>query len=379
MYHHTENPAICDEQIVNWIRLSRSQNIGRNTFFNLLEFFGSVDKALENAAELSIKGGLKKPIAIYPRNKAIEELERTRRFGANIITFNDPKYPLLLKEISDPPPILTYRGNADLLNKDIVAIVGPRNSSFAGCKFAKIIAEGLGRAGIIVSSGMARGIDTVAHQSSLQSGTIAVLAGGIDHIYPSENHQLYHQIADCGVVISEIPFGVLPRGGNFPQRNRIISGLSLGVVVIEATLRSGTLITARLAAEQNREVFAVPGSPFDPRSHGANRLIKNGATMITSVDDILDELPSLKANQQTQFEFRDSGIIDFVGFEPNIPDDQQIDEARDLILSKISYVAIDIDEIISELGLPTRVVNVACMQLELAGRIDNVNGKICLK
>jgi DNA processing protein len=326
-----------------------------------------------------MRGGLKKPIKLYPESKAREELEKCRKIGADIITFIDHEYPKLLRQIADPPPILTIRGDVSLLNRDIIAIVGPRNASINGCKFARMITEELGNANLVISSGMARGIDTVAHKSSLATGTIAVIAGGIDNIYPSENKELYYKIIESGVIISEIQYGALPKGGNFPQRNRIISGLSLGVIVIEATLRSGTLITARFAIEQNREIFAVPGSPFDPRSQGANRLIKQGAKLVEGVHDILEEIDNMRTARDYELEFRDKDVMNFIGFEEFLLDDSEIDEARKLVLEKISYSPIFIDEIISELQISTKVANIVCMQLELADKIENRNGKISLK
>jgi len=367
------------QEKIDWIRLSRSQNISRNTFFNLLEFFGNITDALNNAEQFSIKGGLKKPIKIYSENKAKEELENCQRIGADIITFIDPEYPKLLREISDSPPILTIRGNASLLGKDIIAIVGPRNASINGCKFAEKIAKELGHADLVIVSGMARGIDTVAHKNSLATGTIAVVAGGIDYIYPAENKELYYKIIESGVVISEIAYGTLPRGGNFPQRNRIISGLSIGVVVVEASLRSGTLITARFAAEQNRDVFAVPGSPFDPRAQGTNRLIKQGAKLVEGINDILEEINHLKALKDYELEFKDKDVMNFIGFQEHFPDDGEIEEARKLIMQKISYVPIFIDEITAALQISARITNIVCIQLELANKIENSNGKISLK
>ena len=367
------------QEKIDWIRLSRSQNIGRNTFFNLLKFFGSVEVALKNVEEFSLKGGLKKPIKLYPKEKAEQEWENCQRIGAKIVTFIDSEYPKLLKQISDPPPLITVRGNVDLLNQNIIAIVGPRNASFNGCKFAGKIVEELGSAGLVISSGMARGIDTVAHNSSLKTGTIAVVAGGIDYIYPPENRDLYYKIVESGVVISEIAYGVIPRGGNFPQRNRIISGISLGVVVAEATLRSGTLITARFAIEQNREVFAVPGSPFDPRSQGTNRLIRQGAKLITNVYDILEEIDNIRNIEEPDLELRDKENDNFIGFEEIVPSDSEIARVQKLIMEKINYAPVFIDELVAELQISTKIINIVCIQLELADKIENNNGKISIR
>ncbi|MES2677395.1 MAG: DNA-processing protein DprA [Pseudomonadota bacterium] len=374
----TANQTNPHQEKIDWIRLSRSQNIGRSTFFHLLEIFGSAKSALENIGEFSLKGGRDKPIVICSLAEAEKELELTTKIGAEILLYNDQNYPKLLKEIADPPPVLTARGNIELLGKNILAIVGPRNASFNGCKFAKKIAAELGHRGFVVASGLARGIDTAAHQGSIETGTIAVIAGGIDNIYPKENENLYYDIAKKGVIISEIPFGTPPRGGNFPQRNRIISGISLGAVIVEATLKSGTLITARFALEQNREVFAVPGSPFDPRCQGTNRLIKQGAKLIENIDDIIEELIII-ADRSDNIKLMEPISAGFSGFSTKSPNDNEIEKARQLILSKIDYSAISADEIITELQIPAQIVNIVLVQLELADRIENKNGKICLK
>ena len=366
-----------DQEIIDWLRLSRSQNVGRSTFFHLLKIFGNAKNALENISDYSRKGGRDKPILVFPTSQAEKELELTTKIGAKILLFSDQNYPKLLREILDPPPILTARGDIGLLNKNSLAIVGTRNASFNGCKFAKKIATDLGNAGFVISSGLAKGIDASAHFGALDTGTIAVIAGGIDNIYPKENERLYHEIAKRGVIISEIPFGAPPRSVNFPQRNRIISGVSLGAIIVEATLRSGTLVTARLAIEQNREVFAVPGSPFDPRCQGTNLLIKQGAKLIENIEDILEEL--LIASDQ-------SGDVKFMGEElggcaaPKATSaDDDIDKARELILSKLGYAEISPDEIIADLQISAQIVNIALVQLELADRIENKNGKVCLK
>lgn len=372
---------LSEAELISWIRLARTHNVGRSTFFNLLNIFHSVEAAIENIEEFSMKGGLKKPIKPSGKEDAIKELEATFEFGANIIGFTEKAYPKMLREIADPPPILTVKGNVTLLNQNIIAVVGPRNASFNGCKFAKKIAAELGEHGIIIASGLARGIDTSAHQASLATGTIAVIAGGINNIYPLENTNLYNQISNQGVIVSEIPFGTLPRGGNFPQRNRIISGLSLGVVIIEATLKSGTLITAKFALEQNREIFAVPGNPLDPRYKGTNRLIKQGARMLENTDDILNEIKHIRIKDKELLQSTESKNQESIDFISNsyLPDNKDIDTARDLILRKLNFTAITNDEIIRELGIPTRVVNIALVQLELADRIQNKNGKITLK
>jgi DNA processing protein len=372
MHHTTTN----HQQTIDWIRLARSQNVGKATFPKLIKIFGNASNALDNIADFSLKGGLSRPIKVYSETQALKEIESCNKAGARIITTDSSEYPRLLKEIADPPPVLTIKGRAELLNKNTLSVVGPRNSSINGCKFSTQIAANLGKRGFVVASGLARGIDTAAHKGSLETGTIAVIAGGIDNIYPKENAQLYHQIANQGVIISENAFGMAPHGGNFPQRNRIISGIALGLIVVEATLRSGTLITARFALEQNREIFAVPGSPFDPRHQGTNRLIKQGAKLIENIDDVLEDLI---INEETQMQFYEPEQEEFIGFASKIPSDAEIIEARELILSKIDYNPISADEIIDILQIPAKIVNIVLVQLELADKIEYKGGKVCVR
>ncbi len=379
-----QNPQpIPYQEQLDWVRLSRSQNVSRHVFFNLLEVFDDVDEAIKNLADFSLKGGRDKPIIVCPIQKAELELENCRNIGAQIITFRDYRYPKLLREIPDPPPLITALGNVSLLNKKTLGMVGPRNASYNGRKFANIIAAELGKQGFMVASGLAKGIDTASHKGSLDTGTIAVMAGGINNIYPRENEDLYHDIVKQGVVISEIPFGVAPRGGNFPQRNRIISGVAFGVIIVEATLRSGTLITARFAIEQNREVFAVPGSPFDPRCQGTNRLIKQGAKLIENIDDILTELESIKDDWYEDTKMMEPPQAEFAGFSSparfGISQEEDIKLARKMILSRIGYDSISVDEIATILQIPIHIVNIVLVQLELADKIEYENGKICLK
>jgi DNA processing protein len=368
---------LSEKERFDWIRLSRSQNIGPSTFFNLLKIFGTPAKALDNVEDYSLKGGAKRPISLYDQNQVLKELDSCKKFGAQIIAFSENSYPHRLREISDPPPVLTVKGHLPFLQKNIISIVGPRNASINGCKFARMIANDLGKNNFVVASGLARGVDTASHQGSIDNGTIAVIAGGIDHIYPKENTNLYNNIASKGVLVSENLFNAIPRGGNFPQRNRIISGISLGVVVVEATLRSGTLTTAKFASQQNREIFAVPGSPFDPRCQGTNRLIKQGAKLIENVEDILEEIDQI-ISQDGQLQFMEEESDDSEIFSYRPPDDDLINEARELILSRIGYDPISPDEIIRILEIPTKVANIALMQLELANRIENKSGKVML-
>ncbi len=367
------------QEKLNWLRLARSENIGKSTFFRLLEIFGSPKNALENLDSFAAAGGLKRKIKICSEEQAQDELIKTLDFGGEILLFCDEKYPSLLKKIPDPAPLLTFKGDIEFFERDTVAIVGPRNASFNAITFAKKLALELGQHSIITVSGMARGIDSAAHEASILSGTIAVIAGGINHIYPVENAELYQTIAKQGLVVCENAFDAPPKGGNFVQRNRIISGLALAVVVVEAGLKSGSLITAKYAAQQGREVFAVPGSPFDSRCHGTNRLIKDGAKMVETVDDILAELPSLKLRFRNQKMLREPKFESFVGPVVKIPSDGEINKIRSEILTKLSFAPTAIEEIIQEMQVPARFVNIALVQLELADKIEVGFGKVVLK
>lgn len=375
---HTTSAASLQEK-VEWIRLARSENVGRSTFFRLIKIFGSPKQALEQVSHYAFQGGSKQQIKIYSEKDAAQELEDSHQFGAQIVLFSDENYPKLLREISDPPPILTIKGRIDFLNRHSIAIVGPRNASFNGVLFAKKIARELGENGLLIVSGMARGIDAAAHEVSINSGTVAVIAGGIDHIYPKENTELYHKICDKGLMISESYFGAPPKGGNFVQRNRIISGLSLGVVVIEASLRSGSLVTARFGAEQGREIFAVPGSPFDPRCLGTNRLIKQGAKLTESVEDILEEIPMLKSRFGEMEILQEPEAEDFISFMEKMPSDDDIKKIRQEILLRLNLVPLSIEAIIQEMQVPARLVNIAVVQLELADKVEVNYGKVILK
>jgi DNA processing protein len=283
-----------EKNILNWLRLSRSRNMGPKTFFHLMNIFGNVENILDNFSEFAKENNIENKFKINSLNIAEKEFEKASEYGAKIITFEDEKYPKFLREIPNPPIILTAKGDLDFLNYHKIAVVGPRNASLNALKFATKISVELGQKSIITASGMARGVDSSCHEASILSGTLAVLAGGINHVYPVSNSSLYQRVIEHGLIISENAFSATPMPGNFIQRNRIISGISLGVVVVEASLKSGSLTTAKFALEQGREVFAVPGSPFDDRSRGSNKLIKDGAKMIEDIDDIIEEIPSLK-------------------------------------------------------------------------------------
>ncbi len=276
----SEGVRLTEEQRLDWLRLIRSDNVGPRTFRALINHYGGARAALKAVPDLARRGGAA-TARIYPRGDAERELKAAAGLGVSLIALGEPDYPARLKMIDDAPPLIAVRGQRDAFARSWVAIVGARNASAAGVKFAERLARDLGEAGFGVVSGLARGIDAAAHRATLMTGTIAVLAGGHDRIYPAEHAGLLDGILATGGAISEMPLGWEPRARDFPRRNRLISGVALGVVVIEAARRSGSLITSRLALEQGREVFAVPGSPLDPRCEGSNGLLKQGATLVT--------------------------------------------------------------------------------------------------
>jgi len=274
----------------DWLRLFRCENIGPRTFQYLLKRYGSAGVALAALPELIAKGKTGRPIRIAAIDEIEREVEATSKLGGRFIALCEPDYPALLRRASSAPPLIAVRGNLLSLHRSKIAIIGARNASAAGLAFAAQLARGIGRAGHVIVSGLARGIDAKAHQSAIETGTIAVVAGGLGNIYPAEHQNLLEQILEHGAAISEMPFGWEARGRDFPRRNRIVAGLSRAVVVVEAARRSGSLITARFAAEQGREIFACPGSPLDPRAEGANQLLRDGASFCTKPEDVLEAL-----------------------------------------------------------------------------------------
>lgn len=350
---------------LDWLRLIRTENVGPITFRHLLQRFGSAAAALAALPDLSRRGGRLAGLAIASKAQAEAEMEVLERAGARLVALGEPDYPVGLATIEDAPPLLSVRGNAVLLTGRIVAIVGARNASANGVRLARQLALDLGAAGLIVASGLARGIDTGAHHGALAAGTIAVMAGGVDVVYPSENAALYEQIVAQGAAISELPPGVSPQARHFPRRNRLISGLALGVVVVEASPRSGSLITARYALEQGREVFAVPGSPLDPRARGTNHLIRQGATLTESAADIV---PVITA-QISRRPFAEPAGLPLTPPEPTSASETEIARARDQVAEKLGPTPTPVDEIIRQCQLSPAAVQTCLLELELAGRL----------
>ena len=357
------------------LRLFRSESVGPITFYRLLSRFGSAQKALEALPTLAQRGGKKAAPRIMTMDEAGEEIAKLHAYGGRGIVFGDADYPEWLSTIEDAPPVLSVLGDAALLSKPSVAIVGARNASANAKRFTHMLAWDLGKKGQLVVSGMARGIDTAAHQASLQTGTVAVLAGGIDQIYPTENTDLYKDIIAHGCVVSEMPFGTAPTAHHFPRQNRIVSGLSKGTVVVEASTRSGSLITARLAAEQGREVFAVPGFPGDPRAAGPNGLIQNGATLIQNADDVLAELLSIDQKSiKPQLSF--DGIAE--GFTPfdHANDEMSLTplNAYESVMEIVSHAPMDVDELCRLSQVSIKDIQMTLLEMELAGTVQRHPG-----
>ncbi|MEP3654822.1 MAG: DNA-processing protein DprA [Litorimonas sp.] len=342
----------------DWLRLIRTQNVGPVSFRDLINRYGDAGAALDALPSL-----IRKKSINPPRLEQVEaEMEYAEKMGVRLICAVEPDYPKLLRALDPPPPIISVLGRVDLLDRPCVAIIGSRNASAIGQRFAHGIAAELGQAGYSVVSGLARGIDSAAHQGSLSTGTVAVLGGGIDHVYPRENAELHSHISENGAIVSESPLGYRATARDFPRRNRIISGLSRGVVVIEAAERSGTLITARYALEQNREVMAAPGSPLDPRTKGCNRLIRQGAHLIESADDVITVLESLRSLDLEE----PKSSFSSVPFDASRAG-AEITKAKSRVLGLLSPTPTPRDDIIRASGLPVPIVAAALLELELAG------------
>jgi DNA processing protein len=361
-----ERGTLTDAQRLDWLRLIRSDNVGPRTFRDLINHFGGAGAALEALPGLARRGGAA-TARICTVAEAQAELTAARARGIAFIALGEPEYPPRLRMIDDPPPLIAVQGRRDVFTRPLVAIVGSRNASAAGMKVAANLARALGGAGYGIVSGLARGIDAAAHRASLDTGTIAVLAGGHDRIYPAEHDELVAAILPQGAVVSEMPLTWEPRAHDFPRRNRIISGLSVGVVIVEAARRSGSLITARFAGEQGREVFAVPGSPLDPRAEGTNRLIKQGATMVTDPDDVIEALAPILGRGFDR-------PIEEPEHEEPIAGGEPSDDERARIVSLLGPSPCSIDDLVRLSRASPAIVRMVILELELAGRIERHGG-----
>jgi DNA processing protein len=347
--------------------LVRSPGIGPVTYRQLIARFGSASAALAAEPDLARRGGGRAP-SLHSRADAEREIAAVEKLGAKWLALGQGLYPRLLAELEDAPPLLMAKGNLNLLDRAAVAIVGARNASAAACRFARGLAHDLGQHDLVVVSGLARGIDSAAHDGALESGTIGVVAGGIDVFYPPENEDRQTALYERGLVLAEMPAGTEPRARHFPYRNRIIAGIGSGTVVVEAALRSGSLITARLAAEAGREVMAVPGSPLDPRAQGCNQLIRDGATLIQNAADVVEaiRLPATHVRSAP------------APYEP--AEELNGDDALGVIEELLGPSPVPVDEIIRLSGAPSGAVQMALLELDLAGRLDRHAGnKVSLK
>jgi DNA processing protein len=352
-----------DQDRLDRLRLIRSANIGPITYFQLIQRFGSARAALDAVPALAARGGGKAPV-LAKLDDIAREVDKVSALGARYLFLGEGHYPLLLAEIDTAPPALIVRGDLALLDRPAIAIVGARNASAAACRFARELARGLVEEGAVVVSGLARGIDTAAHTGSVHAGTIGVIASGIDIAYPPENAALQEQIATQGVLIAEQPPGREPLARHFPFRNRIIAGMTLGTVVVEAAPKSGSLITARLANEAGREVMAVPGSPLDPRAQGCNQLIRDGATLIQSAADVIEMIRPM-AGRVAQ------PITGFTA-EPFQGDPEDADRQR--VADLLSHAPVLVDEVIRQSGLSPAIIQIVLLELELGGRLERHAG-----
>ena len=347
----------------DWLRLARTENVGPVAFAQLIARYGEASLALAALPDLARRGGRVSPLGVPPVEDVMRELEAGQALGARLIASCEAEFPATLAAVDPPPPLLWARGDATLLNRSSIAVVGARVASAGGQRFARGLAAELGAAGHVVVSGMARGIDGAAHEGALPTGTVAVLGGGIDDIYPHEHRDLYQRIVAEGCVVSENAPGRTATARDFPRRNRVISGLSRAVVVVEAELRSGSLITARLAAEQGREVLAVPGSPLDPRARGTNDLIRQGAALCEGAEDVLRALEGLTGLREPDRPYAQQPVAD-----------AEVDAVRERVAALLSPTPVSRDEVVRAAGAPTPVVLAALTELALAGRAELLPG-----
>ncbi|HEV7996491.1 MAG TPA: DNA-processing protein DprA [Stellaceae bacterium] len=370
--------ALEPEERLDWLRLIRTESIGPISFYAMLRRFGSARAALEALPRLARRGERTGTVTAVTRAAAAAELTALDRIGGRFVCWGEPLYPGALGAVEDAPPILSVLGRAELLNQPALAMVGARNASANGRRLARELAEGLGRAGLVVVSGLARGIDAAAHLGAFETGTVAVVAGGVDIVYPEQNRGLYDALRRQGAIVAELPPGSEPQARHFPRRNRIISGMALGVLVVEAAARSGSLITARFALEQGREVFAVPGSPLDPRCRGANDLLRRGATLTESAEDVLAQLGPLLRGPLP-------ALASEPGWpppgEPAWPDGGAGEPAADedalaIILESLGPTPVAVDELVRQCQLTASAVATLLLELELAGRVERHPGNL---
>ncbi len=361
---------LTEAQRLDWLRLIRTENVGPRTFRALINQFGGAGAALEALPALAHRGGRTVAPRIPSRAEAEDEVAALARMDGRLVTSGDADYPPALRHIDDAPPVISVRGSATILAAPKVAIVGARNASGAGRTMAARLARDLAAAGYVIVSGLARGIDAAAHAASIDAGTLGVFAGGLARPYPPENIALIESMAKSGALVSEMPLLWEPRARDFPHRNRLVSGMSLAVVVVEAAERSGSLITARLANEQGREVFAVPGSPLDPRAGGTNRLLKSGAGFVTCAEDVIEMLAPLLAHPRIQ---------DVEAPPPDVPREPPGDSTRSKIVELLGPVPMTLDDLVRLSGSSASDVQIVLLELDLAGRLERqAGGRVAL-
>jgi DNA processing protein len=375
---------LSDAERLDWLRLARSEGVGPVIFRQLLQRFGTAKRALEALPDLSRRGGRQRAIQVFPADRALAEIAAAQAIGARHLASCEPDYPVALAAIDNAPPLITIRGRADLLAAPKIALVGARNASANGRKIAQDIARDLAAAGVVVVSGLARGIDSAAHLGAFQAtgqstggqatggGTIAVVAGGADILYPPENQALFDRLGTEGLVVAELPPGTVPQAKHFPRRNRIISGLSQAVVVIEAALKSGSLITARFALDQGRDVMAVPGSPLDPRCRGANHLIRQGAPLVEEAGQILESLDGLSV-LPSAYPAQPAALMETPQQAEKI-DENDEEAARRAILSQLGPSPVGVDELLRQCQCSAPVMGLVLLELDLAGRLERHPG-----
>jgi len=377
---------LSDAERIAWLRLARSESVGPATFRQLIERCGTAAAALDALPDLARRTGRNRPPRVPSRSRAEDEIAAIAKLGGGVLASCEPDYPIALAAIPDAPPVLTWRGDPQLLANPAIAIVGARNASAGGRRLAETLARNLGEAGLVVVSGLARGIDAAAHTGALDTGTIAVFAGGLDVIYPAENEALASAIAERGLLLAECAPGTQPLARNFPRRNRIVSGLALGTLVIEAAIRSGSLTTARCAAEQGREVMAVPGSPLDPRCRGANQLLRDGAILVEDAADALAALGlDAAAPKAESARIAVSGCqsgppaaaaaapSSAAAVRPQASETEGISAER-AIVERLGPAPVSVDELIRQCSFSAPVVRTVLLELELAGRLERHPG-----
>ena len=355
--------ALSDTERRAWLRLARTQNVGPVTFAQLVGRFGSASAALKEVPRMVKRGG-GDDLRIPSEDDAARELAALAKIGGRMIASCEAEFPRGLAAVEPPPPLLSVVGHVTLLQREMVAVIGARNASALGRKLANTLARDLSNAGLVVASGLARGIDAAAHEGALGGGTVAVVAGGVDVVYPPENAALHDRIRAEGAIVSEMGLGVQPQARHFPRRNRIISGLSRGVVIVEASEGSGSLITANFALEQGREIFSVPGSPLDPRAKGTNRLIREGATLTETADDVLAVLRPMLGGH-----FHAPGKGGPGGPSGGAAAEAEADRIRGRVVEALGPAPVEVDELVRISGASTQAVLIILLELELAGRI----------